>query len=160
VLARPKDKAETYNAIENDHDGRKYRVSGDALAALGPGNHDRDNEPGFDHRHRDREKDRAKRLAKLERKHFGVMDAGEHRCAEKKTSENKRIRIIGGTIWANFRARSAVASSGIAQAQAGMEAWCDDDIGPFRCKRVEVCKRRATRANWRRAWTAVWETAP
>ncbi len=95
VLARSKDEAEPNNAIENDHHGRKHGVPGDALAALGPGKHDRDNKPGFDHRHRDREKDRAKRLAKLEREHFGVMDGGEHRSAEEETGENKQVRIVG-----------------------------------------------------------------
>ena len=94
MLARPKDETEPDNAIENDHHRREHRVPGDALAALGPGKHDRDNEPGFDHRHRDREKDRAKRLAKLERKHLGVMDGGEHRRAEKETGENKDIRVV------------------------------------------------------------------
>ena len=54
VLARPEDEAETDNAIENDHHRRKHRVPSDTLAALGPGKHDRDNEPGLDHRHRDR----------------------------------------------------------------------------------------------------------
>jgi hypothetical protein len=48
VLASSKDEAESDNAIENDHHGREHRVSGDALAALGPGKHDRDDEPGFD----------------------------------------------------------------------------------------------------------------
>ena len=95
VLARPKDEAETDNPIEDDHHGRKHRVPGDALAALGPGKHDRDNEPGFDHRHRDRKKDRAKRLPKLERQHLGVMDGGKHRRAEEEAGENKHISVIG-----------------------------------------------------------------
>ena len=95
VSARAKDKAETHHAVENDHHRREHRVPGDALAALGPSEHDRDNEPGFDHRHRDREKDRAKRFAKLEREHLGVMDGGEHRRAEEETRENKDISIVG-----------------------------------------------------------------
>ena len=94
VSACAKDKAETHYAVENDHHRREHRVPGDALAALGPGEHDRDNEPGFDHRHRDREKDRAKRLAKLEREHLGVMDGGEHRRAEKETRENKDVSVV------------------------------------------------------------------
>ena len=57
MLARPKDEAEPDDAIEDDHHRRKHRVPRDALAALGPGKHDRDNQPGFDHRHRHREKD-------------------------------------------------------------------------------------------------------
>ena len=95
VLARPKDETESDNAIENDHHRRKHRVPGDALAALGPGQHNRDNEPGFDHRHCDREKDRAKRLAKLKRKHLGMMDGGEHRSGEEETGEKKHVHIVG-----------------------------------------------------------------
>src|SRR6202020_2039362 len=95
VLARPEDEAETDDAIENDHHGRKHRVPSDALAALGAGKHDRDNESGFDDRHRDRKKDRAKRLAKLERQHFGVMDGGEHRGAKKETGKSEYVRIVG-----------------------------------------------------------------
>jgi hypothetical protein len=70
-------------------------VSRATLAALGPGKHDRDDEPGFNHRHRDREKDRAKRLAKLERKDLGGMDGGEHRSADEETGQNKYVRIVG-----------------------------------------------------------------
>jgi hypothetical protein len=94
VPARPKNEAEADDAVENDHHRREHRVPGDALAALGPGEHDRDNEPGFNHRHRDREKDRAKGLAKLERKHLGVMDGGEYRSAEKETRENKDVSLV------------------------------------------------------------------
>ena len=96
MLAPAKHEAEPDNAIENDHHRREHRVAGDALAAFGPGKHDRDNKPGFDHRHRDREKDRAKRLAKLERKHLGMMNGGEHRGAKKETGENEDIRVVGG----------------------------------------------------------------
>jgi hypothetical protein len=95
VLAPAKDEAESDNAIENDHHGREHRVPCDALAALGPGKHDRDNEPGFDHRHRDCQKDRSKGLAKLERKHLGMMDGGEHRSGEEETGENQDVRIVG-----------------------------------------------------------------
>ena len=95
VLARSKDEAESDDAVEHDHHGREHRVPRDALAALGPRQHDRDDEPGFDHRHRDREKDRAKGLAKLERKHLGVMDGGEHHRAKEETCENKDISIVG-----------------------------------------------------------------
>jgi hypothetical protein len=94
VLARPKNETGPDNAIENDHHRREHRVPGHALAALGPGKHDRDNEPGFDHRHRDCKKDRAKGLSKLESKHFSVMDRGEHRSAKKETGENKDIRVV------------------------------------------------------------------
>jgi hypothetical protein len=45
VLGRPKNEAASYKAIENDHHGREHGVPGDALAALGPGKHDRDNNP-------------------------------------------------------------------------------------------------------------------
>ena len=50
---------------------------------------------GFDHRHRDREQDRAKRFAKLEREHLGVMDGREHRGAKKETGENQYVHIVG-----------------------------------------------------------------
>ena len=95
VLARSKDEAEADDAIENDHHGGEYRVPGDALAALGTGKHDRDNEPGFDHSYSDREQDRAERLAKLERKHLGVMDGGKNRGAEEEACENEDIRVVG-----------------------------------------------------------------
>jgi hypothetical protein len=95
VLARPKHEAEPDNAIENDHHGREHSVPGDALAALGPSEHDRDNEPGFDHRHRDREKDRAERLAKFERQHLGVTDRGEYCSAKEETGENQYVRVVG-----------------------------------------------------------------
>ncbi len=146
MLASPKDEAKTYDAVENDHHGREHRVPGDALAALGPGKHDRDNEPGFDHRHRDGEKDRAKRLAKLERKHFGVMDGGEHGAGEERPARTNTYVSSEGTIWNNFSATRALASKGIAQAQAGMEAWCGDDIDPFRCGEVRLCKRTPSHA--------------
>ena len=125
VLARPEDEAETDNAVEHDHHRREHRVPRDALAALGPGKHDRDDEPGFDHRHRDREQDRAKRLAKLERQHLGVMDGGEHRGAEEETGENKDISSVGGDDMGEFqRQQERSRASGTAQVQAGMEAWC------------------------------------
>src|ERR1700722_11597904 len=95
MLAPSQDEAESDDAVENDHNGREHRVPGDALTALGPGKHDRDDEPGFNYRDRDREKDRAKRLAKLERKHLGVMDGGEHRSAEEEAGENENVNVVG-----------------------------------------------------------------
>ena len=95
VLAPAEDEAEADNAIENDHHRREHRVPCDALGALGPGKHDRDNEPSFDHRHRDGKKDRAERLAKLERQHLGMMDGGEHGGGEKETGENQYVGVVG-----------------------------------------------------------------
>ena len=112
MLARPKDEAESDDAIENDHHRREHRVPGDALAALGAGKHDRDNEPGFDHRHRDREQDRAKRLAKLEREHLGVMDGGEHRRAKEETSENQDVRIVGRDDMEQFQRHKSAREQG------------------------------------------------
>ncbi len=95
MLAAAKDEAESDHAIENDHHRCKHRVSRDALAALGPGEHDRDNEPGLDHRHRDGEQDRAKGLPELEREHLGMMNGGEHGGAQEEAGETQHVRIVG-----------------------------------------------------------------
>src|ERR1700735_3943624 len=47
-----------------------------------------------------------------------------------------------GTIWNTFSAARALASRGTAQAQAGMEAWCGDDIDPFRWGRLDCARVR------------------
>ena len=155
VSACAKDKAETHHAVENDHHRREHRVPGDALAALGPSEHDRDNEPGFDHRHRDREKDRAKRFAKLEREHLGVMDGGEHRRAEEETRENKDISIVGrddmGQLQRQQSAREQRCSPGPGRNGGG--ARRRHRSIPLRGR--PVCRRRATRAIRRAAAACV-----
>jgi hypothetical protein len=157
-LPAPKDQAETDDAVENNHHRCEDRVACDPFAALGAGQHDRDDEARFDHRHRDREKDRAERLAELERQHLGVMDRGGHGGSEENATEDKHEQASEGTISANFAVKSAAASKGTAQAQTGMEAWCGDDIDPSGCSQSSVqekgsaCKLRAPSSRvWGRA---------
>ena len=70
------------------------------------------------------------------------MDRGEHRGAEEEAGENKYIRFVGRDDMENFSATRALASRGTAQAQAGMEAWCGDDIDPFRLGRFDCARER------------------
>ena len=146
VLARPEDEAETDNAIENDHHRRKHRVPSDALTALGSGKHDRDNEPGFDHRHRNREKDRAKRLAKLERQHLGVMDGGEHRRAQKEAGKNEYVRIVGRNDMEQLQRHKSAGEQGHGPSpdrngSAARRRHSIHSVGE-----VRLCKRMASRA--------------
>ena len=89
MLARTQDEAKSDHAVEHDHDRGEHRIARDKVAALGAGEHDRDDERNLDHRHRDRKQDRAEWLAELQRQHLRVMDGREDRSAKKDAGENE-----------------------------------------------------------------------
>jgi hypothetical protein len=103
VSPRPQDQAEADDAVEHDHYRREHRIARNHIGARGAGEHDRHDERGLDHRHRDREQDRAERLAELERQHFRVMDGGEHRLAEQDARKNEDVCRIGGDDMGEFQ---------------------------------------------------------
>ena len=107
MSARPKDQAEADDAVEHDHHRREHRVARDDIGARGAGEHDRHDQPDLDHRHRDREQDRAERLAELERQQFRVMDGGEHRHTEQDARKNEDICRVGGDDMGEFQPQEA-----------------------------------------------------
>jgi hypothetical protein len=113
---------------------------------LGPGKHDRDDEPSLDHRHRDREKDRAKGLAKLERKHLGVMDGGEHRGAEEEAGENEHIRVVGRDDMEQLHRHKSAREQGYNPGPGRNGGVVRRRHRSIPLGEVRVCKRNASRA--------------
>ena len=107
MSACAQDQAETDHAVEYDHHRREHRVAGHPVAAVGAGEHDRHDEPDLDHRHGDREQDRAERFAELQRQNLGVMDGREHRGAEKEARDNENIGRVGGDNMSEFQPQEA-----------------------------------------------------
>ena len=105
--ARSQNKAQADDAVEHDHNRRKHRIARDALAAVAPREHDRGDQRDLDHRHRDREQDRAERLAEFQREHLGMVDRREHRGAEQHAGEDQHRRRVGGDDMGEFEREQA-----------------------------------------------------
>ena len=71
--------AKAHHAIADDHHGREYRVAGQRARSLAAGEHQCDDQRGFDHGHGEREDQGAEGLADTQRNHLGVMDRRENR---------------------------------------------------------------------------------
>ena len=70
--------AEPDDSVAHDHDRGEYRIARQRRLGVAEGEHQRDDQRDFDHRDRNREHQRAIRLADAVRDDFGVMDGGEH----------------------------------------------------------------------------------
>jgi hypothetical protein len=82
VALRPEDEAQTNNAVEYDHDRRENGVPRDSVAAGIPRQHDGYDQRNLDNSHGDRKKDGTKGLSQPHCENLGVMNGGEHSCAE------------------------------------------------------------------------------
>ena len=102
------DKAQSDNAVGDDHHGREHGVAGDGVAAGHAGDEDRHDEGDLDHRHRDGKEKRSERLAKASREHFRVMHRREHRAAEKDGGEGEDDARLGRNQPDEFQRRAAM----------------------------------------------------
>ena len=87
---RADDQAEADDPVARDHHRREHGVPGERGGVVAvAGDHQRHDQPDLDHGHRDREHDRAVRLADAVRDHLGVVDGRQHGPGEHDAHEDE-----------------------------------------------------------------------
>ena len=86
------EEAEADDPVADDHDRREHGVARERRLRVAHGEHHRDDQRDLDHGHRDREHERAERLADPVRDDFGVVDRCEHGAAETRGDDGEERR--------------------------------------------------------------------
>ena len=74
---RAAQEAEAHQQVQDHHHRSEHRVARQCLRLFGLGLHQRQDQPDLDHRHREREDQRAERLADAVRNDLGMMDRSD-----------------------------------------------------------------------------------
>ena len=79
--------------VAGDHRRREHGVARERRRVVAlAGDHQRDDQPDLDHGHRDREHERAERLADAVRDDLGVMHGGQHRAGQEQADDDQHRR--------------------------------------------------------------------
>src|SRR5215831_11261782 len=93
--ASARQEAEAHHAIQNDHDGREYRVACDGFAAVRAGDHNRHDQRDLDDRHRDGKDNGSERLTDAQRHNFGMVNSSEDSSRQEEHSSKKHSTGVG-----------------------------------------------------------------
>ncbi|MNM95706.1 hypothetical protein D3C81_1081610 [compost metagenome] len=90
VVQAAHEQAHADDAVADDHHGGEHGVSSQSGLLRPGGQHDRDDQRHLDHRHRNRQHQRAERLAHLVGHHLGMVHRGKHRAGQRGSHDRNK----------------------------------------------------------------------